>query len=574
MGNTMGGVCSNGIVKDDFVSEKVTQASEDRKGNSHLNFEASDPNEMPEKSGSGVILLPSPPSKAGSNKVAPMNAQAGARGRAVDLWKTIGISVSNLHINNGFFTAMTPSGREISILAFEVANTISKVANLSKSLSEENMQLLKKELLQSEGIKQLISPSLEELLSIAAADKRQEFGVILREVIRFGNQCKDSQWHNLDQYFSRLDSNDSSQKQAREARATVQELTVLAQNTSELYHELQALERLEEDYRRRVEEVELLNQAGIGETLSIFQGELNVQRRLVRSFQSKCLWSRNLDEIVEKLVIVVTWINQTIVKEFGVDNTDKTLLIKDRSNGQKLGAVGLALHYANIISQINLIALRPTSIPSNMRDALYRALPTSIKIALRSRLRAVDAREEPTYYDVKAEMDKILEWLVPIAANTSKAHQSCGRIGEWATQSKELSKGRATQSNNPNRLQTLYHADKVKTEKQILELVILLHHLIHLAKHQQRRSSSLRCRSPTPKDMANSSRRIQFKSQIIRTTKDGFPTDNIPPASQSPIRKRVLGNKKGMESYKNENKGIWTLSKAVSVSTLRSIGRV
>uniref|UniRef100_A0A9I9CZV8 Uncharacterized protein n=1 Tax=Cucumis melo TaxID=3656 RepID=A0A9I9CZV8_CUCME len=430
----MGGVCSNGIVKDDFVSEKVTQASEDRKGNSHLNFEASDPNEMPEKSGSGVILLPSPPSKAGSNKVAPMNAQAGARGRAVDLWKTIGISVSNLHINNGFFTAMTPSGREISILAFEVANTISKVANLSKSLSEENMQLLKKELLQSEGIKQLISPSLEELLSIAAADKRQEFGVILREVIRFGNQCKDSRWHNLDQYFSRLDSNDSSQKQAREARAAVQELTVLAQNTSELYHELQALERLEQDYRRRVEEVELLNQAGIGETLSIFQGELNVQRRLVRSFQSKCLWSRNLDEIVEKLVIVVTWINQTIVKEFGVDNTDKTLLIKDRSNGQKLGAVGLALHYANIISQINLIALRPTSIPSNMRDALYRALPTSIKIALRSRLRAVDAREEPTYYDVKAEMDKILEWLVPIAANTSKAHQSCGRIGEWATQ--------------------------------------------------------------------------------------------------------------------------------------------
>uniref|UniRef100_A0A0A0LLM8 DUF668 domain-containing protein n=2 Tax=Cucumis sativus TaxID=3659 RepID=A0A0A0LLM8_CUCSA len=570
----MGGVCSNGIVKDDFVSEKIIQASEDRKGNSYLNSEARDPNEMPEKSRSDVILLPSPPSKTGSNKVAPMNAQAGARGRAVDLWKTIGISVSNFHINSGVSTGMAPSGREISILAFEVANTISKVANLSKSLSEENIQLLKNELLQSEAIKQLISASLEELLSIAAADKRQEFGVILREIIRFGNRCKDSQWHNLDQYFSRLDSNDSSQKQAREARAALQELTVLAQNTSELYHELQALERLEQDYRRRVEEVEFLNQAGIGETLSIFQGELNVQRKLVRSFQSKCLWSRNLDEIVEKLVIVVTWINQTIIKEFGVDNTDKTLLIKDRSNGQKLGAVGLALHYANIISQINLIACRPTSIPSNMRDALYRALPTSIKIALRSRLRAVDAREEPTYYDVKTEMDKILEWLVPIAANTSKAHQSCGRIGEWATQSKEHSKGRATQNNNANRLQTLYYADKVKTELQILELVTLLHHLIHLAKHQQRRSSSLRCRSPTPKDMANTSRRIQFKSQIIRTTKDGFPTDNIPSPGQTPIRKKVLGNKKGMESYKNENKGIWTLSKAVSVSTLRSLGRV
>ncbi|XP_038886162.1 protein PSK SIMULATOR 2-like isoform X2 [Benincasa hispida] len=434
MGNTMGGVCSNGIVKDDFVSEKITQTSEDGKGNSCSNFEASDPNEMLQKSCSSVILLPSPPSKTGSNKVAPVNAQAGARGRAVDLWKTIGISLPNLHMNNGVFTGMATNGREISILAFEVANTISKVANLSQSLSEGNIQLLKKELLQSEGMKQLISTSLEELLSIAAADKRQELDVVSREVIRFGNACKDSKWHNLDQYFSRLDLNDLSQKQAREARAALEELTVLSQNTSELYHELQALERFEQDYRRKVDEVEFLNQAGIGESLSIFQGELNVQRKLVRSFQSKCLWSRNLDEIVEKLVIVVTWINQTIAKAFGEDNTDKTLLTEDRSNGQKLGAVGLALHYANIISQINLIACRPTSIPSNMRDALYRALPTSVKIALRSRLRPVNASEELTYFDVKAEVDKILEWLAPIAANTTKAHQSCGRIGEWATQ--------------------------------------------------------------------------------------------------------------------------------------------
>lgn len=101
-----------------------------------------------------------------------MNAQAGVRGRAVDLWKTIGTSVSNLHMNSRVSIGMASNGREISILAFEVANTISKVANLSQSLSEENIQQLKKEILQSEGIKQLISTSLEELLSIAAADKR------------------------------------------------------------------------------------------------------------------------------------------------------------------------------------------------------------------------------------------------------------------------------------------------------------------------------------------------------------------------------------------------------------------
>lgn len=66
----MGGVCSNGIAKDDFVLEKKTEISDqDRKGNSCLISEATDPDYLPQKSRSGVILLPSPPSKTGSNKV-------------------------------------------------------------------------------------------------------------------------------------------------------------------------------------------------------------------------------------------------------------------------------------------------------------------------------------------------------------------------------------------------------------------------------------------------------------------------------------------------------------------------
>jgi hypothetical protein len=37
----------------------------------------------------------------------------------------------------------------------------------------------------------------------SAASYRQELTVFSREVIRFGNRCKDSQWHNLDRYFSK-----------------------------------------------------------------------------------------------------------------------------------------------------------------------------------------------------------------------------------------------------------------------------------------------------------------------------------------------------------------------------------
>lgn len=32
---------------------------------------------------------------------------------------------------------------------------------------------------------------------------REDLEYVLREVIRFGDQCKDPQWHNLGQHFSK-----------------------------------------------------------------------------------------------------------------------------------------------------------------------------------------------------------------------------------------------------------------------------------------------------------------------------------------------------------------------------------
>jgi hypothetical protein len=57
-------------------------------------------------------------------------------------------------------------------LAFEVANTIAKGANLFQSLSEKNVEFLKKEVLHSEGVHKLVSTDMKELLIIAASDKR------------------------------------------------------------------------------------------------------------------------------------------------------------------------------------------------------------------------------------------------------------------------------------------------------------------------------------------------------------------------------------------------------------------
>ncbi|KAH7567127.1 hypothetical protein ACOSP7_011139 [Xanthoceras sorbifolium] len=448
-------------------------------------------------------LKPSAAAKSGATKSCQKSSFLGRAGivgleKTIDVLDTLGSSMSNLNATGGFVSGVASRGNKITIIAFEVANTIAKGANLFQSLSEDNVQFLKKEILHSEGVEQLVSTDIKELLSIAAADKREELDVFSGEVVRFGNLCKDPQWHNLDRYFSNFESGYLNHKQLREeAETKMQELITLAQHTSELYHELNALDRFEQDYRRKLEEVDSLNLPRKGETLTILHTDLKQQRKLVRSLRKKSLWSRNLEEIMEKLVDIATYMHQSILEAFGRNAT--IIAGKEPEKiPQRLGVAGLALHYANVINQIDNIASRPTSLPPNMRDSLYNGLPTNVKTAIRSQLQAIDANEELSAFQVKAEMEKTLQWLAPLAANTTKAHQGFGWVGEWANSGHEFGKSIATNI-NPTRLQTLYHADKQKTDKFILDLVIWLHRLISIMRNRDYSSLPQPASFPTGK---------------------------------------------------------------------------
>lgn len=112
-----------------------------------------------------------------------------------------------------------------------------------------------------------------------------------------------------------------------------------------------------------------------------------------------------------------------------------------------------------------------------MRDGLYQGLPPNVKSALRFKLQSFQPKEELTIPQIKAEMEKTLEWLVPLATNTTKAHHGFGWVGEWANTGSDVNRKPAGQS-DLLKIETLYHADKEKTEHYILDLVIWLHHLI------------------------------------------------------------------------------------------------
>jgi hypothetical protein len=82
-------------------------------------------------------------------------------------------------------------------------------------------------------VKQLVSTDFNELMWIAAADKRDELKIFSGEVVRFGNHCRNPQWHQLDRVFDRLGAETEIQRQSKEqADIIMQNLSALAQNTA------------------------------------------------------------------------------------------------------------------------------------------------------------------------------------------------------------------------------------------------------------------------------------------------------------------------------------------------------
>ncbi|KAL6634187.1 hypothetical protein ACP70R_026858 [Stipagrostis hirtigluma subsp. patula] len=419
-------------------------------------------------------------SKAGPSKVSDIGLAFGRKstsgiGKAVEVLDNLSSSMSSLSPGGGFASGATAKGGKIEILAFEVANTIVKGMGLMQSLSKESLKYLKDTILLSDGVQKLVSSDMDYLMRIAAADKRQELRVLSQEVIRFGNRCKDPQWHNLDRYFSKLGSEIKPQPGLKEmAKTEIQKLMALVRYTGDLYHELHALDRFEHDYRRKLEEEKRSVIFERGDTVQIIKQELKSQKKHVDNLKKKSLWSKTLEDVMEKLVNIIHFLHVEIHDAFGPYDVESNE--SSESHGA-LGSDGLSLHYANIISQIDGIVSR-SSVPSqSTRDALYQALPANVKSALRTRLLICSESQELPITQIRSSMEKTLQWIVPMANNTARAYRGFGWVGEWANTGNDPSRKMQCQP-DALKIQTLYHADKEKTDACILDLVVWLHCLI------------------------------------------------------------------------------------------------
>ncbi|CAI0435673.1 unnamed protein product [Linum tenue] len=518
---------------------------------------------QPERHYSGEFLLsvsrelkPSKPPVGGDTptKVTHKTSFLGRAGtmgleKTLEVLDTLGSSISNLNGRSGFVTGIASRGNIISILTFEVANTISKGVNLFQSLSEENVEFLKKEILHSQGVKRLISTDMKELPVIAVADKR-------------------------------LDSEASIDKQSRqEAERSVQELTNLVQHTSELYHELHSLDRFEQDYQSKIEELQSLHLPQKD------HGEACRHCNLFAPSYSGSIWNYWYEG---KVLICEELTDYKLLNSLFHGSSGVTL-VDGVGNHQRLGKAGLALHYAHLITQIDNNASRPTSLPPNTRDSLYQGLPPTVKISLRSRIQMFEEKEELSIAQVKAEMEKTLQWLVLVAANTTKAHQGFGWVGEWANTGSDYGRADAATRGNLICLQALYHADKETTDQHILETVAWLHRLITLVGQRDNdlRSSGGQA-GHVPKSATFRGQDLHSKMQRIASLNEArnyhhgshiprISAENRDLLDKVGRRRRLIpGISKSQELSKKSSGRVWAAlsrTKSTGNSPLREMGR-
>ncbi|KAJ0702823.1 hypothetical protein HanPI659440_Chr14g0544021 [Helianthus annuus] len=423
----------------------------------------------------GIPRIPaalSEKSRSRSFRVTALKAGSLGIGKAVDVLDTLGSSVKSLNSGSHFVTGPTTKGNELCILSFEVANTVMKGSSLMNTLSDRNIRHLKEVVFLSEGVQNLVSKDVDELLRIVAADKRAELKIFTGEVVRFGNRCKDPQWHNLDVYFEKQDRGLTRPKQFKVLpEVTMEQLLNLVQHTADLYRELSVLDKLEQDDQGGPNSTPTPK----GRELYLMQ-TLKGQKKQVKLLKKKSLWSRSMEDVMEKLVDIVIYLNRQIKEAF-----ESALSSACPNMQHKLGPSGLALHYANIVLQIDSIVSRSSPMTYIARSTLYQSLPPDVELSYRSRLTSFRVDKELDVPAIKAEIEKTLCWFSPIAINTAKAHHGFGWVGEWAdTGSGGVRKPNGL--NDINRVETFNHADKGPTEAYIVELLLWLNHLTNKMK--------------------------------------------------------------------------------------------
>lgn len=494
----------------------------------------------------------------------------------------------------------------IGILSFEVANVMSKVVHLHKSLTDQEISRLKFEIVKSEGVRKLVSSDEKFLLELACAEKLDDLNRVGEVVSRLGKKCSEPALLGFQHVFGDILSGVIDVKElgflVKDMDGMIRKMERYISATCNLYSELEVLNELEQAAKK-------FQQNQLEESRRAVEQKLSWQKQDVKHLKDVSLWNQTYDKIVESLARTVCTIYARICVAYGPGNPalrknysgksyvsgsmlkecgkiegklDVQKLVKkgssnvrlqrvdvgmfhepdfsfpcgpspgrifmeclslsssasrvedddgdygDRSsqvpsngilamekenlpfvdhkqlanptNGSIFGAksklamhatpstIGgsaLALHYANVIIVIEKLLRYPHLVGEEARDDLYQMLPTSLRKLLNKNLKSyfknMAIYDAPLVAEWREKLEGILKWVAPLAHNMIR----------WQSE-RNFEQQQIVKRTNVLLLQTLYFADREKTESAICQILMGLN---YICRYEQQQNALLDCAS-------------------------------------------------------------------------------
>ncbi|RID52941.1 hypothetical protein BRARA_G00371 [Brassica rapa] len=438
----------------------------------------------------------------------------------------------------------------IGILSFEVANIMSKTVHLHRSLSDSDLSTLTSHVFPSPGVSTLVSSDSNHLLDLAVSEKLDDLSRVASVVSRLGKKCTEPALQGFEHVYEDIVSGVIDFRKVgflvKDMESMVKKMERLVNATCALYCEMEVMNELEQAV------VKLRRSGQHQGSVKAFEQKLMWQRQDVKSLREASLWNQTYDKVVEMLARTVCTIYGRIESVFGglgvrgkkdsslkrreAEGADFSfpcgtnpgrmfmeclpMNVSSRSHdddeeeeearsitfpramrsckfGSKsrltqhaspstVGGSALSLHYANVVIVVEKLLKYPHLIGEEARDDLYQMLPTSLKTSLKANLRSylknVSIYDAPLAHDWKETIDGILSWLAPLAHNMIR----------WQSERNFEQHNQIVKRTNVLLLQTLYFADREKTEAAICKLLVGLNYICH---YEQQQNALLDCAS-------------------------------------------------------------------------------
>ncbi|KAJ7979910.1 DUF668 domain-containing protein/DUF3475 domain-containing protein [Quillaja saponaria] len=202
----------------------------------------------------------------------------------------------------------------IGILSFEVANLMSKIVHLHKSLSELEISKLKNEILNLEGVRNLVSSDEAYLLELALAEKLEELNRVSSVVSRLGKKCSEPALQGFEHVYGDIMGGAINVKElgflVKDMEGMARKMDRYVNATRNLKSEMEVLNELEQAVKK-------FQNNQHEESCRAFEQKLMWQKQDVRHLKDISLWNQTYDKVVELLVRTVCTIYARISMIFG-----------------------------------------------------------------------------------------------------------------------------------------------------------------------------------------------------------------------------------------------------------------